>query len=1713
MTIPSEVRGYKVVKVGKYAFADAKINTLILPESILVIDDYGLAGSYIPDMQLPKSITHIKECAFVDIIAHKLCDLDFPNVVEVGQNAFNTFRSLRSISLPLVDSIPVGAFFECAHLTSVKLSPRLKRIESSAFSWCYELETIDIPSTVTEIGSSAFWKCSSLKSINLPPNLEQVSDDLFAESGLESIVIPSGYKSIGRTAFQNCKRLKQVTLSGTLELIGDAAFAGCDSLETILIPSGVNFMGVGAFENCTSLKEVTLPTSIDVISEGAFQNCASLSSIHLPPNIESIGNYAFRECSNLSNVSLPEGLQKFGRNVFTGCKSLTGINLPSSVTDLSNAFVESGLKSISIPDGVTSLYGTFSNCTALKSVDLNNVEELLDYTFTGCTALKSLAIGPKLRSLREYFAFGGGLNLEYITVDSRNVVYDSRNNCNALIETKSNRMILGTENTVIPDGVVSIPHIVFDGVGIKEIVLPNSVTNINLRNCPELTSLTIGSGIQDFNTDGSNNYNALNIVNCPKLSVLRVVADNPVINSNGNCNAVMETATNKLLFGCLSTVIPANTTEIGRNAFNGSQIQSVHIGSGIKTIGVYAFQNCLQLETVTIDDGLRSINDCAFLNCRELNSIQLPESLEDIGFQAFRYCTSLTTVTLPSKIGGLSESFLDCTKLTTVYCRNTEPSEVWRPFEYNMDGGMYHGPHHSMNLYVPKGTLQKYLSTEGWSANYIEILVDGNSEGEYAVGDKFKIKTEEGVDVLYTVTDVLTKSVVVGDNRNSAIGDFSSMPEGFTGTITLPDEVNGYRVTAISDKAFQGKKFLRFINMPEGLDSIGVEAFQGSVLHEIHFPSTLTKLGRRAFADCQNMSGVPVIPDGVKDIPDECFANCTSLWSPSLPHTLERIGRRAFWNIMGGHMFFPATLKNVGEEAYFGFMDGYATIQYRSAAMEPVEIPENAIAWMITPEQLQEFWMQDQAPGLYVPKGSLEAYKTTKGWSKFWPGIYELDNIDKCTVTYVLNGKEYQQVTVGYGREYEPDLLPDVPQGYEFSGWTWDTGATGALLVRQDHKVSGIFTTEESQQMVKTLNLYGTDGEPCGTMDVNFLLTTDDNNHNSAIVYKPRAYVDMAEVMTDGIPAFSNVTGEAGVLALPDAIEDEAGVVYTVDSIGSCAFYGCGELLGIDFGNSVQAIGTQAFQRSALQGMLTIPTNVHRIGIQAFTNTKGVTKAVFQHRQPNEIWWGVGNKDDFAGPQQTVLEVCQGIIDECSGAVRGDNFIYWYAENSQSMKNSFSNHIPNQLKLNGEVVTMANGSDILGNGTARYNAITRTLTLAGCEAEELRTTLIDGLTVMLVGDNQLQSVNAYRSALTVMSDEASEGRLTVKGTVKLDRSDMTVKDCQRVEVNDEEYGLYTPWHKDLEARLTVDNSVLYVGKLRGFTDLHLENVSLPQNAIFAAATDKGMHESKAMVNLFQVWHNQVYELSSATIQYYEPPVQDEVGVTIQTDFAALFDGEETDKTPYNNEYNGVLYHLYREASEKDLDTWWWGGKSPVVNYYKDGALYLSTLMTDEQMETIAAADNLNTDEFRAYNGLVVHVSQGNGIIIIDCATRPGHVLKVKAGAQEPVVIQTDVRQTIEVPYQTKQDCYIYIYVANADNVSEASRRMIAARRSAVEFPDETVAQLFGLSLTVESVSGVKSVILDAADGTSRWYDLQGRRVIKPTKEGLYIRNGRKVIVK
>ena len=195
--------------------------------------------------------------------------------------------------------------------------------------------------------------------------------------------------------------------------------------------------------------------------------------------VTAIGVDAFYSCKNLTSVTIPEGVTSIGNDAFAGCYGLTSITIPSSVTSIGyEAFVGcDGLTSITIPSGVTSIG---------------------DYAFIDCRGLTSITIPSSVTSIGQG-AFSGCDRLQTITVDADNKFYDSRNGCNAIIEKRSGTLIVGSKNTIFPEGVTSIGGYAFSGCyGLTSITIPSSVTSIGFyafAGCDGLTSITIPSSV------------------------------------------------------------------------------------------------------------------------------------------------------------------------------------------------------------------------------------------------------------------------------------------------------------------------------------------------------------------------------------------------------------------------------------------------------------------------------------------------------------------------------------------------------------------------------------------------------------------------------------------------------------------------------------------------------------------------------------------------------------------------------------------------------------------------------------------------------------------------------------------------------------------------------------------------------------------------------------------------------------------------------------------------------------------------------------------------------------------------------------------------------------------------------------------------------------------------------------------------------------------
>ena len=284
--------------------------------------------------------------------------------------------------------------------------------------------------------------------------------------------------------------------------IGDTAFLYCSGLTSVTIGNSVTSIGEGAFYDCGGLTAVTIGNSVTSIGSDAFRGCSGLTSVTIPNSVTSIGDNAFYGCSGLTSVSIPNSVTSIGQHAFQACRGMTSVTIGNSVTSIGEwAFFKcSGLTSVSIPNSVTSIGDyAFFKCSGLTSVTIgNSVASIGSGAFGDCSGLTSVTIPNSLTSIG-YAPFHGCSGLTSIVVSSENAVYDSRNNCNAIIETATNTLIAGCQNTIIPNSVISIGIGAFYGcTSLTSVTIPNSVTSIGdeaFAYCSGLTSLTIPNSV------------------------------------------------------------------------------------------------------------------------------------------------------------------------------------------------------------------------------------------------------------------------------------------------------------------------------------------------------------------------------------------------------------------------------------------------------------------------------------------------------------------------------------------------------------------------------------------------------------------------------------------------------------------------------------------------------------------------------------------------------------------------------------------------------------------------------------------------------------------------------------------------------------------------------------------------------------------------------------------------------------------------------------------------------------------------------------------------------------------------------------------------------------------------------------------------------------------------------------------------------------------
>ena len=263
--------------------------------------------------------------------------------------------------------------------------------------------------------------------------------------------------------------------------IGDYAFSGCSGLTAVDIPDGVTTIGQFAFSSCSGLTSIKVESGntkydsrdncnaiIETASNTLIQGCKNTT---IPNSVTSIGSYAFYGCSSLTTVSIPNSVTSIGEGAFSGCNNLEKLEI--DCTKIGDYW--------------------FMSITTLKVIAFgNSVKTIGNNAFHNCSALTSVSISSSVTSIGvEVFSYCSSLTV--ITVASDNPKYDSRDNCNAIIKTSSNQLVLGCKNTTIPNSVTSIGYYAFSRCkGLTSVIIPSSITSIGERafyNCSDLTSI------------------------------------------------------------------------------------------------------------------------------------------------------------------------------------------------------------------------------------------------------------------------------------------------------------------------------------------------------------------------------------------------------------------------------------------------------------------------------------------------------------------------------------------------------------------------------------------------------------------------------------------------------------------------------------------------------------------------------------------------------------------------------------------------------------------------------------------------------------------------------------------------------------------------------------------------------------------------------------------------------------------------------------------------------------------------------------------------------------------------------------------------------------------------------------------------------------------------------------------------------------------------
>lgn len=540
------------------------IQSIVFPADITHIGDSAfLHCSSISSITIPENITSIGKDAFSGCTALKTVQWnakDCADFSDIPSSPFgNIYEKITSFTFgDNVEHVPAYLCCGMSGLTSIIIPNSVKTIGLHAFSSCESITSISIPSSVISIGNYAFYMCRGISNLSIGSNVETIGDYAFQYCSITSLSIPNSVTTIGEYAFDWCSKLSSVTIGSGVRSIGNLAFWHTSiqnvvwnarhyddimdkvnpftdwnllkitsftfgeavehipayicyqlmNLSSVTIGSNVTSIGEGAFSKCTNIEKVVwnaknLPDFADASEAPFYDSQETITSFTFGTTVEHIPSYLCSDMIGLTSVTIGDGVSSIGGSAFYNCYSLSYLKLGNTIKTIGDyAFADcNSLATLTIPNSVKSIeYAAFQGCSSLTSITVPS-GNIASYAFSYCSDLTSVSIGSGVTNIGTD-AFGYCNDLASIRVINSNAYYDSREYCNAIIETATNTLIAGCYNTIIPYGVTAIGEYAFSACdNLTSIEIPNSVTtigNMAFSGCSNLTSITIPNSVKSI---------------------------------------------------------------------------------------------------------------------------------------------------------------------------------------------------------------------------------------------------------------------------------------------------------------------------------------------------------------------------------------------------------------------------------------------------------------------------------------------------------------------------------------------------------------------------------------------------------------------------------------------------------------------------------------------------------------------------------------------------------------------------------------------------------------------------------------------------------------------------------------------------------------------------------------------------------------------------------------------------------------------------------------------------------------------------------------------------------------------------------------------------------------------------------------------------------------------------------------------------------------